>query len=59
MTSYPTSVAYALLLGFLCVSRGEALFDTFWYPQLLDTPKHLLHDQAFLASRYGWIDYLA
>ena len=56
VTSYPTSVAYALLLGFLCGSRGEALFDTFWI-HLLDTPKHLLHDQAFLASRYGWIDY--
>ena len=52
----PAAVAYALLLGHLCGDRGEALFETFW-AQLLDTPLHVLHDQAFAASQQGWIDY--
>lgn len=54
--SYPTSVTYALFLGYLCGSRGEALFHTDW-ARLLDTPLDSLHEQAFLASQQGWLDY--
>lgn len=51
-----TATAYALLLGYLCEARGEALFQTLW-ARLLDAPLHVLHDQAFLASQRGWIEY--
>ncbi len=54
--SCPTSVAYALLLGYLCGGRGEALFNTGW-AQLLDAPLHTLHEHAFLASQRGWLEY--
>ena len=54
--SHPTSVAYAVLLGYLCGSRGEALFNTAW-TQLLDATRHTLHEQAFLASQRGWLEY--
>lgn len=54
--SYPASVAYALLLGYLCGSRGEALFSTSW-AQLLDASPHMLHEQAFLAAQRGWMEY--
>jgi len=54
--SRPAAVAYALLLGYLCGDRGEALFDTLW-TRLLDAPGHLLHDQAFIASQQGWLEY--
>lgn len=52
----PAAVAYALFLGHLCGVRGEALFETLWC-QLLDTPVHLLHEQAIVASRQGWLEY--
>jgi len=54
--SRPASVAYALLLGYLSGSRGEALFQTIWC-RLLDAPAHVLHEQAFAASQRGWIEY--
>jgi len=54
--SRPTSVAYALFLGHLCGERGDQLFTTLWC-QLLDTPLHLLHELAIVASRNGWIEY--
>jgi hypothetical protein len=54
--SHPISVAYALLLGYLCGERGEALFHTLW-TQLLDAPLHTLREQAILASRQGWLEY--
>jgi len=54
--SHPTSLAYALLLGYLCGERGEALFHTLW-AQLLDTPVHALREQAVLASQQGWLEY--
>ena len=52
----PPAVAYALFLGHLCGERGELLFKTLWC-QLLDTPVHVLQQQAIVASRNGWIDY--
>lgn len=55
-SSYPPSVAYALLLGYLCGQRGEALFSTGW-AQLLDAPPALLHEQAFQAAQQGWLEY--
>jgi hypothetical protein len=54
--STPTSVAYALFLGYLSGARGEALFQTLW-SRLLDIPTHVLHAQAFTASQRGWIEY--
>jgi hypothetical protein len=54
--SHPTSVAYALFLGYLCDVRGEALFHTFW-ARLLDAPVHTLREQAILASQQGWLEY--
>src|SRR5258708_2520410 len=54
--SHPASVAYALLLGHLSGARGEALFLTLWC-RLLDTPMHILHEQAIVASQRGWIEY--
>lgn len=54
--SRPAAVAYALLLGHLCDTRGGLLFNTIW-AQLLDTPVHILHEQAILASHSGWIEY--
>lgn len=51
-----TSVAYALLLSYLCGGRGEMLFHTLW-SRLLDGPVQSLHDQAVTVARQGWIDY--
>ena len=53
---HPTSVAYALLLGYLCDVRGEALLHTLW-ARLLDAPIHILREQAILASQQGWLEY--
>ena len=52
----PTAVAYALLLGYLCGERGEALFHTLW-SRLLDAPTHILYEQALAASQRGWIEF--
>lgn len=54
--SRPATVAYALLLGYLCGTRGEALFQTLW-ARLLDAPPHTLHDHAFTASQQGYLEY--
>ena len=54
--SHPISVAYALLLGYLCDVRGEALFHTF-LARLLDAPMHVLRERAILASQQGWLEY--
>ncbi len=54
--SRPAAVAYALLFGYLCGARGEALFHTLW-AQLLDAPVHVLREQAFAASQRGWLEY--
>lgn len=52
----PVATVYALLLGYLCDERGEALFDTRW-AQLLDTSVAELHSQAVQASQQGWLEY--
>jgi len=54
--SSPAALAYALLLGHLLDSRGEALFHTLWC-RLLDNPPHVLYEQAVIASQSGWIEY--
>ena len=54
--SWPASVAYALLLGYLSGAQGEALFRTLWC-RLLDAPAHVLYEQALAASQRGWIEY--
>jgi len=53
---HPGSVAYALLLGYLCGERGEALFGTPW-SRVLDASVHELRQQAILAGQMGWIEY--
>ena len=52
----PAAAAYALLLGYLCGVRGAALFETFW-ARITDASASQLHEQAFAASRLGWLEY--
>jgi hypothetical protein len=52
----PIVTAYALFLAYLCEYRGDSLFDSSWLA-LLDTPKHILYEQAQQASRQGWLEY--
>lgn len=52
----PVVTAFALFLGYLCDFRGDALFDSPW-TRLLDTPKHILSDQAQQASQLGWLEF--
>jgi hypothetical protein len=54
--STPTAVTYALWLGYLCGARGDGLFETVWC-RLLDTPRHMLHEQAAGASKLGLLEY--
>lgn len=56
VSATPASVAYALLLGYLCGDRGDGLFHTLW-TNLLDSPEHVLREQAACAGREGWIEY--
>lgn len=52
----PVVTAYALFLGYLNGSRGDALFHTLW-ARVLDAPEHLLREHALTASRQGWLEY--
>lgn len=52
----PASLAYALLLAYLCGARGEGLFNTLWC-RLLDAPEHELRQGAIVASGFGWLEY--
>jgi hypothetical protein len=52
----PTSMAYALLLGHLQDTRGEALFETLW-AQVLDQPKSRMLDLASVASQKGMLEF--
>lgn len=49
-------VAYALLLGHLEGTRGQALFETNW-ARILDQPKSRLVDLAQAASQRGLIEF--
>ncbi len=53
--SRPAAVTYALLLGYLCGGRGDALFTTLW-ARLLDAPTTTLREQAQAAAREGYFD---
>jgi len=52
----PAVATYSLLLGYLCGSRGEALFKTSW-ARITDAPEHILRAQAAEAARLGFLDY--
>jgi len=52
----PATVAYALLLGFLCETRGTLLLETTW-ASLLDLPPGGIDSLAVAAAQRGWIDY--
>lgn len=54
--SSPIVTTYALFLSYLCDGRGDALFDSDWC-SLLDTPRHILYEQAQQASKQGWLEY--
>jgi hypothetical protein len=51
----PVTTAYALLLGFFCGFRGQALFETPWAKVLDCTPSEML-DFAADARRLGFLD---
>lgn len=53
-TASAGSAAYALFLGYLEGTRGEALFTT-QYTRLLDCPIHRTIELAEEASRRGWV----
>jgi hypothetical protein len=55
-TPTPSSVAYALVLGYMTGVRGYNLFNTYW-TRLLDASQTELDGLAFEASKKGWIDY--
>ena len=54
----PVAVTFALLLGYLCGSRGKLLLDTIW-ARMLDRPPAEISDLAIEASRQGWMNYKA
>jgi len=52
----PSAAAFALLLGHLDGSSGEALFDTLW-ARALDRPRAHLVDMAMVASQRSLIEF--
>jgi hypothetical protein len=54
----PVVVTFALLLGYLCGSRGKMLLDTIWTRMLERTPAEIA-DLAMEASKQGWMTYKA
>jgi hypothetical protein len=54
----PVVVTFALLLGYLCGSRGKMLLDTIWTRMLDRTPAEIV-DFAREASKQGWMTYKA
>ncbi len=50
------SVAYAVLLGYLCGERGKLLLDCIWV-RLLGISTAQVLDYVLKASRLGWLDY--
>ena len=51
-----TTVAYALMLGYLQGHRGQALFDTLWAKMLDRSTSHLV-DLAATASQLGMVEF--
>lgn len=54
----PVVVTFALLLGYLCGTRGKMLFDTIWTRMLDRTPAEM-DDFAIEASKQGWMTFKA
>ena len=54
----PVVVTFALLLGYLCGSRGKMLLDTIWTRMLVRTPAEIT-DLAMDASKQGWMTFKA
>jgi hypothetical protein len=54
----PVVVTFALLLGYLCGSRGKMLLDTVW-TRMLDRTSAEIADLAIEASKQGWMNYKA
>ena len=52
----PSTTAYALMLGHIEGTRGEALFGTFW-ARVLDQPRSHLFELAAVASQRNLIDF--
>jgi len=55
VTPTAVSTTYALLMGYLTGTRGQALFETSW-TQVLDTPPDELINLAMDARRLGFLD---
>ncbi len=53
----PASAAYALLLGFLCGSRGTLLLETAWAQVLDAAAPGGIDSLAVAGAQRGWIDY--
>ncbi len=54
----PVVVTYALLLGYLCGTRGKMLLDTIW-TRMLDCNSAEIAEIATDASKQGWMSYKA
>jgi hypothetical protein len=54
----PVAVTFALLLGYLCGTRGKILLDTIWTRMLERSPAEIA-DLATDASKYGWMHFKA
>jgi hypothetical protein len=54
----PVVVTFALLLGYLCGSRGKMLLDTVWIRMLGRTLAEII-DLATDASKQGWMSFKA
>lgn len=52
----PSTTAYAMLMGYLCGGRGEALFRSLW-AKLCDAPEYVLRSHAEAAARLGYLEY--
>jgi hypothetical protein len=57
-TVTPVVAAFAVILGYLCGSRGKLLLDSTWTRLLNRSPADIT-DLAIEASRQGWLNYKA
>jgi hypothetical protein len=56
VTGTPAATTYALLLGYMCGARGDALFQTVW-ASLCDAPGHVLRSHAETSAKLGYLEY--